>query len=145
MAAEEATDTATEGTEEATTSTKDLTTEVQRLTEVYNGLATNIQEANEQFDLIQQSGFADFYRLVRGEIEAYGGALDTVIPSVTNAEREQQAFNAAVQSGIDTTKEIVGDPLADYVDGLGLTSEAADGATSAITDNNEATGNSRGI
>ena len=80
MAAEEATNTATEGTEEATTSTKDLTTEVQRLTEIYNDLATNVQQANEQFDLIQQSGFADFYRLVRGEIEAYGGAVDTVIP-----------------------------------------------------------------
>ena len=126
-------------TDTATQSTKDLAVEVRILTEIYNDLASNVQQANEQFDLVQQSGFADFYRLVRGEIEAYGGALDTVIPSVTDAEREQQAFNAAVQSGIDTTKEIVGDPLADYIDGLGLTSEAADGATSAITDNNAAT------
>ena len=139
MAAEEATDTATEGTDDATESTKELTTEVTRLTEVYNGLATNIQQVNELFDFLNQSNPADFYRLARGEIEAYGGAVDTVIPSVTDAEQEQQAFNAAVQSGIDTTKEIVGDPLADYIDGLGLTSEAADGATSAITDNNAAT------
>ena len=69
----------------------------------------------------------------------YGDAVDAVIPSVTDAEQEQEALNAAVQAGIDTTNEAVGDPLADYIDGLGLTSEAADGATSAITDNNAAT------
>ena len=138
-AAEQAHARAAEGAETATTSTKDLAVEVRILTEIYNDLATNVQEANEQFDLVEQSGFADFYRLVRGEIEAYGGAIDTVIPSVTDAEREQQAFNAAVQSGIDATNEIVGDPLADYIDGLGLTSEAADSATSGITDTSEAT------
>ena len=138
-AAEQAHARATEGTETTTQSTKDLVTEVQRLTQIYNDLATNVQQANEQFDLVEQSGFADFYRLVRGEIEAYGGAVDTVIPSVTDAEQEQQAFNAAVQSGIDATKEIVGDPLADYIDGLGLTSDAADRATSGITDTSEAT------
>ena len=72
----------------------------------------------------------------RGEIEAYGGAVDAVIPSVTDAEQEQEALNAAVQAGIDSTS---GDPLADYVDGLGLTSEAADGATAAVTNVTQAT------
>ena len=132
MAAEEATDTATEGTEEATTSTKDLVTEVQRLTQIYNDLATNVQEANEQFDLIQQSGFADFYRLVRGEIEAYGGAVDTVIPSVVNLTQAENALTAAIESNLQTISTFTGEAqeILDAYLSLsdGLTSYAADQA-----------------
>ena len=66
-------------------------------------------------------------------------AVDTVIPSVVNLTQEQEALNTAVEAGIDTTNEIVGDPLGDYVDGLNLTSAAADSATASITNATEAT------
>ena len=62
-AAEQAATRAAEGAETATQSTKDLTAEVQLLSEVYRGLAANIQQANELFDFIDQAGVSDFYRL----------------------------------------------------------------------------------
>ena len=138
MAAAESTDTATQGTDDATESTQELTTEVERLTEVYRGLAANIQQANELFDFIDQAGVSDFYRLAAGELMGYGDAVDAVIPSVTDAEQEQEALNAAVQAGIDSTS---GDPLGDYVDGLELTSEAAGDALGVINEVGESINN----
>ena len=140
MAAEESTDAATEGTQETTEATKELVVEVQRLTDVYNGLTQNIQRASEVLASLTRPGDADFYRLAAGEVEGYGGAINTVIPSLVNSEEEQDAFNRAVQAGIDATTEAVGDPLTDYINSIGLTSEAADNARSSIERASESTG-----
>ena len=123
---------AEEPTEAVTEKTKALTTEVLRLTEVYNGLTRSIQQASEQIALIAESGFGDFFRLVRGEITAYNASIDTVIPSLINFQNEQDALNASIQAGIDATKDAVGDPLTDYINSIGLTSEAADNARSTV-------------
>ena len=112
-AAEESTGTATEGTDTATESTKELVTEVQRLTEIYNGLTQHIQEANELFDFIAQANTPEFYRLVRSELEAYGGAVDTVIPSVINLKNELEALTAAFDANLQVL-----DPESDVIDNL---------------------------
>ena len=123
---------AEEPTEAVTEKTKELTTEVLRLTEVYNGLTRNIQQASEQNALIAGSGVGDFFRLVRGEIEAYNVAIDTVIPSIFNLTEAQDALTASIDANIGimqtaietgTDLDVVLSQLSD-----GLTSTAADQA-----------------
>ena len=127
-----AVDEVTASTVEATASTKALTTEVLRLTEVYNGLTRNIQQASEQAALIVESGFADFFRLVRGEITAYNASIETVIPSIANLTEAQDALTASIDANIGimqtaietgTDLDVVLSQLSD-----GLTSTAADQA-----------------
>ena len=108
-----AVDEVTASTVEATASTKELTTEVLRLTEIYKGLTQNIQETSETVASLTRTGDAEFYRLVRGELEAYGGAVDTVIPSVINLKNELEALTSAFDANLQVL-----DPESDVIDNL---------------------------
>ena len=135
-----ATQGSTTATEADTTTKEDATEAAKSLSEIYETLTARIQDySNLQNTLAeQQRQTTDFFRLTAGELMGYGDAVDAVIPSVTDAEQEQQALNAAVQAGIDSTS---GDPLGDYVDGLELTSEAAGDALGVINEVGESINN----
>ena len=72
------------------------------------------------------------WMVASGQVEDYSTSIEIVIPSLINFQNEQDALNAAIQSGIDVTNEAVGDPLTDYINSIGLTSEAADNARSNV-------------
>ena len=111
-----ATQGSTTATEADTPAKEDATEAAKSLSEIYETLTERIQDySNLQNTLAeQQRQTTDFFRLATGEAEAYGGAIDVVIPSVTNLKNEQDALNASIQAGIDAANEAVADPLSDY-------------------------------
>ena len=76
-------------------------------------MTQNIQETSETVASLTRTGDAEFYRLVRGELEAYGGAVDTVIPSVINLKTEIEALTAAFDANLQVL-----DPESDVIDDL---------------------------
>ena len=95
-------DETTQSTGEATEATKELTQEALSLTGIYKGLTAQIQEAAEFFDLIGSTGGAEFFALAQGEIQAYGGAVDVVIPSVIDLTEAENALTAAISANLAT-------------------------------------------
>ena len=126
----------TKSTEATTAATKAATVEIITYAEAIRQVQANIAAYVEEQALF--ADFGDFFRLARGEFEGYGGAIETVIPSLANLKNEQDAFNASIQAGIDAANEAVGDPISDYIDGLDQTSEAADRAFGSINQVGEA-------
>ena len=130
------TEKATTATEESTKAVKEATVEIITYAEAIKQVQANIAAYIEEQALF--ADFGDFFRFARGEIEGYGDAIETVIPSLANLKNEQDAFNASIQAGIDAANEAVGDPISDYIDGLDQTSEAADRAFGSINQVGEA-------
>ena len=130
------TEKSTAATKESTEATKAATVEIITYAEAIRQVQANIAAYVEEQALF--ADFGDFFRFARGEIEGYGDAIETVIPSLANLKNEQDAFNASIQAGIDAANEAVGDPISDYIDGLDQTSEAADRAFGSINQVGEA-------
>ena len=132
--ASESTDKVTESTGEATESTKDLEVEVRTLTDLYSGLTSNIEKASETTQALSesQSETNDFFRLARGEVNAYDAAIETVIPSVINLTSAEDVFTSAIEANITAMQTAIetGADLDVILSQLseGLTSVAADQA-----------------
>ena len=132
--ASESTDKVTESTGEATESTKDLEVEVRTLTDLYSGLTSNIEKASETTQALSesQSETNDFFRLARGEVNAYDASIETVIPSVINLTSAEDAFTSAIEANITAMQTAIetGADLDVILSQLseGLTSVAADQA-----------------
>ena len=132
--ASESTDKVTESTGEATESTKDLEVEVRTLTDLYSGLTSNIEKASETTQALSesQSETNDFFRLARGEVNAYDASIETVIPSVINLTSAEDALTSAIEANIAAMQTAIetGADLDVILSQLseGLTSVAADQA-----------------
>ena len=122
-----ATDQNTTATSENITSKQEAVVVVMSLSEVYKTLQGNIQTASDLQNTLseRQQDLSAFLRTTSGETENFQQNLQTLIPTITDAEAEQEALNTAVDES--------GDLLTDIVDSLGLTSDAADTATQSIT------------
>ena len=79
-----------------------------------------------------QAALNDFWRVASGHVEDYTQSIETSIPSLVNLTRSENALTAAIEANLQTLRSATGDPLSDYIDGLTLTSEAADAAVGSI-------------
>ena len=79
-----------------------------------------------------QAALNDFWRVASGQVEDYTEAIQATIPSLVNLTRSENALTAAIEANLQTLQAATGDPLSDYIDGLTLTSEAADAAFGSI-------------
>ena len=79
-----------------------------------------------------QAALNDFWRVASGQVEDYTESIQTTIPSLVNLTRSENALTAAIEANLQTLQAATGDPLSDYIDGLTLTSEAADAAFGSI-------------
>ena len=79
-----------------------------------------------------QAALNDFWRIASGQVEDYSKSIQTTIPSVVNLTEAEKALTAAIAANLQTLQAATGDPLSDVVDGLTLTSEAADAAVGSI-------------
>ena len=116
----------------------EATREGENYAEIIKEIETAIREAGSVTAELQdtQRGLNVFWRAASGELGNLNSEFDTLIPSTIDLTEAQKDLNAAVQAGIDTSG--VGDPLRDYIDGLHLTSEAADRAFGEINQVGEA-------
>ena len=79
-----------------------------------------------------QAALNDFWRVASGQVEDYTESIQATIPSLVNLTRSENALTAAIEANLQTLQTATGDPLSDYIDGLTLTSEAADAAFGSI-------------
>ena len=79
-----------------------------------------------------QAALNDFWRVASGHVEDYSESIQATIPSLVNLTRSENALTAAIEANLQTLQKATGDPLSDYIDGLTLTSEAADAAFGSI-------------
>ena len=79
-----------------------------------------------------QAALNDFWRVASGQVEDYTESIQATIPSLVNLTRSENALTAAIEANLQTLQAATGDPLSDYIDGLTLTSEAADAAFGSI-------------
>ena len=79
-----------------------------------------------------QAALNDFWRVASGQVEDYTESIQATIPSLVNLTEAENALTAAIEANLQTLQAATGDPLSDYIDGLTLTSEAADAAFGSI-------------
>jgi len=79
-----------------------------------------------------QAALNDFWRVASGQVEDYTESIQATIPSLVNLTAAENALTAAIEANLQTLQAATGDPLSDYIDGLTLTSEAADAAFGSI-------------
>ena len=84
------TEKSTAATKESTEATKAATVEIITYAEAIRQVQANIAAYVEEQALF--ADFGDFFRFARGEIEGYGDAIETVIPSLANLKKRAGRF-----------------------------------------------------
>ena len=126
-----ATDGATDATHNLAGATKEAAVELKNYAEILATLQKNVQEASRTQQTLAevQEELNTFFRLARGEIQAYNASIDVVIPSVVNLTETENALTAAIEANLSVIDTYTGDAqeLIDTYESLsdGLTSFAS--------------------